>query len=106
VQQVIVVLFTPGLRNADRLIGLENNVVAKDILASNEPHMRLKKVVDNHIVLNNPEVSLAQFDSAIQHQVVVDLVVAGTVVKVDIPSVITAPAVVAQDDWLDGIESR
>jgi hypothetical protein len=68
--------------------------------------MRLKKVVDNHIVLNNPEVSLAQFDSAIQHQVVVDLVVAGTVVKVDIPSVITAPAVVAQDDWLDGIESR
>lgn len=86
------------------LVGIVENVVCEDVLAVGVPYVRMQRIVDNDVVGNDAVVAFAQFESAAEQEVVVDAVVAGTVVEVDVPSVVAAPAVVAENGGSENVE--
>jgi hypothetical protein len=68
--------------------------------------MHVKAVVHDYVVLTNSMKALPQFQAAMQAQVSDDSKVGGPVVQVDIPAVITSPAVVSQGNGFDYVEER
>ena len=77
-----------------------DDITLENALAGRIPHVRTKRVVDHDVVMHAAIVALAEFDAAGKTQVVVYLVVARTVVQVDIPTVVATPAIVANDNRL------
>ena len=69
-----------------------------------EPDVRMEAAVHQDVVVGLAAIALAEFESAAEHQVVVDLVVRGAVIEVDVPAVIATPAAVVQDDGSRHIE--
>ena len=89
-EQIKVDLLCP-LAHADRPVRCEYDIVAEYIMTVVEPYVRVQRVGHEHIILTNPIVALAQFQAAIQAEIVVDAVVRAAIVQIDIPAVIAAP---------------
>ena len=62
--------------------------------------MRMEGVADHDVVLGRPQEALAEFEAALEAEIVVDVVVGRSVVEVDVPAVVAAPAGIADDDGL------
>jgi hypothetical protein len=92
--------------DTNRPVRSKDDVVLDNVLAALEPHMGVKRIVHHYVVLENPEETLAQFDPAVQCQVVVDVIICGSVIQVDIPTVIAPKPVVAQDGRFHRVQTR
>ncbi len=66
----------------------------------------MQAVVDDDVVEAVALKTFAQFQSAVQQQVVVNLVMDGAVVEINVPAVVAAPAVVPQRDRLHHVQQR
>src|SRR5205085_9204247 len=103
---VVVDLTSPRLRHSYRPVRPEYDVVAENVLAAGEPHVGMKRVIDHDVVLYRAVKAFSQLDSSVQSHVVVDAVIRGAVIQVDVPSVVASPAVVAQRHRLHGVQAR
>ena len=74
------------------------------VLASLVPYVRMQAVVDGNIVPGMASEALTQFESTREHKVVVNIVVTRSVIQVNIPSMVTAPAAVPDYGGFHGIE--
>ena len=106
VKQVPIDLVAPGFVDPDRLILRRDDVSSKYIAALCIPHMRMERVVHEDVVLDHAPIPLAVLDTAVQAKIVVDVVVARTIIEIDIPAMIAAPAAVADGDRLDAVQRR
>ena len=68
--------------------------------------MRVKRVVYHDIVLYYPVESFTQLDSSVQAKIVVDMIIAGAVVKVNIPAAVTAETVAGKRRTRSGIRQN
>jgi hypothetical protein len=57
----------------------------------------MERIADHHIVFHGAEEALAVLDAAVQGQVVIEVIVARSVVEIDVPAVVAAPAAVTKD---------
>src|SRR5580693_182004 len=64
----------------------------------------MEGIVHHDIIFANPEVTFTQLDPAVQTKIIADGTVRGAVIEVDVPAVIAAPAVVANDVRFDCVE--
>ena len=103
VEQVVIDLLRP-LAHTDGPVGRTYNIAAEYVVAVVEPHMRVQRVVHQHVVLADSVKALAQLQAAIQAKIIVDAVVGAAIVKIDVPSVIAAPARVRKNVGLDHIQ--
>ena len=65
--------------------------------------MRVKRIIDDNIILNSPIKPFTQFNAAIQTKIIVNLVITGTIVQVYIPSSITTQTIMADNDRFDHV---
>src|SRR5512140_619963 len=66
----------------------------------------MERVVDGDVVPYPAMKAFAQLQTSMEQEIVVDLVVAGTIVEIHVPTMVAAPAVIAQDDWFDRVQQR
>ena len=66
--------------------------------------MRVQPVIDRNVIPRAASESFSQLETATEQQIVVNVIVAGTVVEVDVPSVITTPAAVANNGCFCSVE--
>ena len=59
----------------------------------------MKSIIDHDIVFNNTVYTFTQFYPSIQTKVVVNNIIAGTIIQINIPTVIATHTVVAQNNW-------
>ena len=64
------------------------------------PDVRVEAVVDDDVVRRDAVEALAELEAAVQAAGCCNLVVRRAVVEVDVPAVVAAPAVVAEDGWV------
>src|SRR5579872_3011717 len=105
-QQIVVNLAAPRLFHADRMVRGKNNVTAEDVPAVAKPDMRVERIVHDDVILHDAIKTLAILEAAIETKVVANLVTGRAVVQIDVPAVIAAPAVVAQNDRFHHVEQR
>ena len=94
----MVHLAVPGF-DAGRSILAHPDIVVHAVTAVFVPDVRVQRVVDRDVVVNMAVESFTKLEATLEHQVVVDFIVGGAVIEVDIPAVITAPAAVADDGF-------
>src|SRR6266704_946058 len=70
----------------------KNNIAAKNIIAVVVPNVGMKCVVHQDIVLAGAIEALPQLEPAVEAEIVVNVEVAGAIVKINIPAMIAAPA--------------
>ena len=75
VQQIEIDLFSPGFRPY-RTIGRKNDITAHDIFTILRPDMRMKRVVDHDVVLNNAKKTFAKLDTAAQADIFDNMTIA------------------------------
>ena len=95
-KEVMVHLAVPGL-DAGGSVARHPDVVVHAVTAILVPHMWVQGVVDGDIVVYVTVEAFAQLESTLEHQVVIDLVMGGAVIEVNVPAVVTAPTAVADD---------
>src|SRR5450759_1728475 len=100
-QQIVIALFAPWLVHPDRPVLPENDVAPEYILAVSIPDMWMERIVDHHIVFHGSEKAFAKLDSAVQGEVVIDVIVGGAIVEINVPAVVATPAVVTNDAGFD-----
>src|ERR1700687_645379 len=85
-------------------VGCKNNIAAKNIIAVVVPNVGMKCVVHQDIVLAGAIEALPQLEPAVEAEIIENVVVAGAIVKVNIPAMIAAPARVRKNSRLHGVE--
>ncbi len=103
-KEVAVNAGSPALGLAHGRVGPHDDVGVEAVVAAVEPHVGVKAVIHEAVVPSVAAVALAQLEAAREHQVVEDVVIAGAVVEADVPAVVAAPAAVADDAGLYGVE--
>lgn len=103
-EQIVVDFMPPRNGHADGSVLRKDNVVSNDVSAVFVPHVRMKRVGHHDVVLGNAMKSLAELQATGQHKIVINAVVAGTVVEIDVPTVVTPPATVADDVDVDHVQ--
>lgn len=96
-KDIVVDHLSPAV-HLDRFVVGHYDVARKDVATLLKPKVGVQRVVDDYVVFDRAVEPLAQFDASVEAQVVVDMVVCGTVVEVDVPATVAADAVVAYDD--------
>ena len=76
---------------------LHHNVGVQFAAALLIPDVRVKPVIHHDVIVSLAAITLPELKATIQQQVVVNFVVRRTIVEVDIPSMVAAPAAVSQD---------
>src|SRR5271157_6571851 len=77
--------------------------MAKNVVAARIPYVWMEGIVDQDVVLGGTMKSLAELQSSIETDVVVDMVVARPIVEVDVPAVVASPAIIMEHDRLAAI---
>ena len=85
-------------------VSRHQNIAIHLIFVPHIPNVRVQTVVHDHIVPSMAAEAFTQFEPLRQQQVVVDVVVARSVIQIDVPAVVTAPTAVADDRRFDRIQ--
>src|ERR1700722_3553259 len=94
----------PPVVHEYRLISSHHDIVFEHICAVREPDMRVQCVVDHDIVANDAIEPFSQLDSSRQQEIVLNDIVARSVVEIDIPPMVATHTVMANNSGSEGVE--
>ncbi|MFM1944341.1 MAG: hypothetical protein RI897_3323 [Verrucomicrobiota bacterium] len=90
-----------GVVHACGVVGiLPDDIPGESGMAVGVPDVGAEGPVDDDVVRDRAEVAFSQFDTSCEAEVVGYDVIAGTVIQVDVPAVVTAEAVISEGDGL------
>src|SRR5262249_26049397 len=91
---------------AGRAVWGHHYVADENVGAVGVPDVRVESVVNDHVVVGVAVEAFAELEAAVEQKVVVDLVIAGAIIEVDVPAMIAAPPAVTDDDGLHHVQHR
>ena len=68
--------------------------------------MRMKSIVYHNVVFHFPVKTFPEFYSTTQAEVIVDMIIGGSVIQINIPAMVAPEAVIAYDACMYGIPIR
>src|ERR1017187_7982387 len=74
-QQVEIDLFSPGLRTY-WTVRSKDDITAHDIFTIRRPDMRMKRILDHNVVLNNAKKTFAKLDTTAQADIFNNMTIA------------------------------
>ena len=90
----VVIHFQTPMADLNRPVRRHHNITGKHITAVLKPYVRMERVIDYDIVFYYPIEAFTQFDASVQTQIVINVVITGAVVQVNVPTSVAAKTII------------